>query len=726
MILPLLLLAGCSPSQSFDLKEIDRLAQARDIAGLSKRLDPATPLSVLRTNGAYDCGRFGWRAFTAGTPEGRRYIVLSTYLTSEDIGELLFVEDKGRLRYVPETDAFGMRVVRQELTADFELSKSLVRVKAKTELAPLTPNQKESGFTLRLGPNYRVSGLVGADGRTVPFSQAGGIVFVSAPRSARTLTMAYEGVVDKPGYAGSIDGEHIQLSNESWWPTIARRPAPYSLSVAVPPGWVAVGQGERTTAGGRENFDMKLPTSVWSFSAEPFQTFTRTNRDGRAFDVYSRTIAKDDARRQTELNEPILAFYESKFAPYPFRRWGVADVATYGGGALEAYSFATYGEGSLIDEDAHEPSHTWWGGILPNTYLESFWNESFADFSEGLYRREVPIGDRNARRAAFADLALDSPGYARVPVADGSCFIGQEASDLGYGKGAHVLAMLESLLGTDRTTEAMRRWIAEHPKGEAAGWPGFERTVLSLYPEMDLAPFFAYWLHKPGVPTVSIRDLKWDGARVTGSLPVGTPRMPLEFVLVSAAGRVERRLLDTKGVATDGTFSLASGIGKPARVLLDPYHRALRTGAPLPPTGFFESVRGWRVYRDPATPAYLAIGGAKIAELPKDLDRMVIVGNPKTTPAMAPLLAKAGMTLAGDSLSWNGTTVDLRQAGGVAVVDLGGGKRCGIVLGTANPRPKVGRASLALFDSLGRFLTGVTPLPSTEGKGPADGVFAIE
>lgn len=696
------------------------------MAGFQRYVDGAAPLSVLKTNGAYDCGRYGWHALPLATP-ARRYVVLSTYLTGEDVGELLFSVDKGRLRYVPETEDFGMRVVRQDLTADFNLGKSSVKIGARVSLAPLTADEKGPlrGFSLRLGPNFRVASVRDERGRAVPFSQGGGVLMVDALRTAQTLTVAYEGVVDKPDYAGSIDGEHIQLSNESWWPTIARRPAPYTLSVAVPPGWVAVGQGERTTANGRELFDMKLPTSVWSFSAEPFQTFTRTNRDGRAFDVYSRSLPKDDARRQTELNEPILAFYESKFALYPFRRWGVADVRTYGGGALEAYSFATYGEGSLPDEDAHEPSHTWWGGILPNTYLESFWNESFAVFSEGLYRREVPIGDRNARRAAFADLALDSRGYARVPVAEGSCFIGPEASELGYGKGAHVLAMLESLLGTDRMTEAMRRWIADHPKGEAAGWSGFERTVLAIYPEMELGPFFAYWLHKPGVPSVTVGSVKWDGARVTGALPVGTPRMPLEFVLVAPNGRVERRLFDTRAMAADGAFSIASTIGKPARVLFDPYHRALRKGSPLAPTGFFDVVRGWKVYRDPATPGSLAMGGAKIAELPKDLDRVVIVGSPKTTPAMAPLLAKVGMTLARDSLSWNGTTVDLRQAGAVAIVDLGGGKRCGIVLGTATPRPKVGRASLAFFDALGRFLTGVTPLPPVEGKGAADGVFAI-
>ncbi len=734
MLVPLFLLS-CSPAQKgLDVKELDRLAQARDVAGLQRFVDGAAPLSVLKTNGAYEGGKYGWRAFAAVTPAGRRYVVLSTYLTGEDVGELLFVEDRGRLRYLPETEPFRMRVVREDLAAEFDLPKRSVKIVAKVALEALRQDPPPFAgplreFTLRLGPNFCVATVKDGQGKPVPFVQAGGIVFVDAPIVPQTLTLTYSGVVDKPEYAGSIDGEHIQLSNESWYPTIARGPAPYTFAAKIPEGWTAVGQGEGKSGGGVATFDMALPTSVWSFSAEPFRTFTRKGRSGaltpRLFDVYSRTLPPEDARRQTELAEPILAFYESKFAPYPFTRWGVADVPTYGGGALEAYSFATYGAGTLIDEDAHEPSHTWWGGLMPNTYLRSFWNESFAVYSEGLFRREAPIGNVPARRAAFADLALNDPAYARVPVAEGSCFVGPEASALGYGKGAHVLAMLEDLVGTDRMTEGMKAWIVAHAQGQYAEWQGFEDTMNARYPEFELRGFFDFWLRKPGVLEVTVRDVRWDGARVVGVLGAGTPRMPLEFVLVGANGRIERRTLDTRSAGPDGAFSLPSSIGKPARVLFDPYHRALRKGAPLPPTGVFETIRDWRVYRDPRTPGYLEVPGTKVEALPADLDRTVLVGDPRTTPAMAPLLAKAGMTLAGDSLTWNGTTVDLRTAGAAGLVDLGGGKRCAIVLGTARPRPNVGRASVALWDALGRFLTGETPLPETAGRGPESGVFEI-
>lgn len=726
MLTAALLLVSCSRTatpQNLDLAEIDRMVKARDVPGLQKLVSEDAPISVLRTNGAYEAGRFGWRAFAFKGEPGSRYVVFSTPLTGEDAGELLFREEGGKLRYVSETETFGMRIARQDLTADVNLgekSATFVDDVALTAEAG-KENATTRGFLVRLGPQFKVSAITGADGKSVEFRQAGGIVWIDAPRTATTLKMAYSGTMDRPQYAGSIDAEHVQFTNEFWYPSIARIPSPYSLAVKVPDGWTAVGQGERSERDGRAVFDMRLPTSVWSFSAEPFKTFSRKDKNGRGYDVYSNRLSEEEMRQQTELFEPILDFYSRSFAPYPFPRWGAADVKTYGGGALEAYNFATYGAGFLPSEDAHEPAHTWWGGLLPNSYLRSFWNESFAVWSEGLYHRNVPIGNVAARAEAFADLAMPEASYDRVPVASGSCFIGPEASSLGYGKGGHVLAMLEQLVGTDRMIEGCKEWIRTHPKGETADWEEFEATMIRLYPTMELRSFFDVWLRTPGAAKIEVRSMKWTGNRLTGMMAPTPWRMPLEFVLVFKNGGFERRTLDTRNVGPDGSFALPSGMGKPVRVLFDPYHRALRRGPAAPSTGFFSAIRGYKVYRDASAGAYLDVPGTKVETLPKDLDKVVIVGHPRTTPALTPLLAKVGMTVANDSLTWRGTTVDLRKAGAVALVELGDGKRCAIVLGTAAFEPSVGRASVAVFDQFGRFLNGVTPLPQ-----PKDGVFEIE
>ncbi|PMW84813.1 hypothetical protein C1X33_33855, partial [Pseudomonas sp. GW460-E13] len=92
---------------------------------------------------------------------------------------------------------------------------------------------------------------------------------------------------------------------------------------------------------------------------------------GRSYGMWSARVPVGQMRPIAALYASIIQFYE-RFAPYPFSQYGGLDSETYGGGAMEAYSYATYG-GGLPSEDPHEPAHTWWGGLINNTYFHSFW-----------------------------------------------------------------------------------------------------------------------------------------------------------------------------------------------------------------------------------------------------------------------------------------------------------------------------------------------------------------
>ena len=82
-----------------------------------------------------------------------------------------------------------------------------------------------------------------------------------------------------------------------------------------------------------------------------------------------------------------LPFYEAHFGKFPYSHYALVETLGPFGGALEAYSFATFGGGAFQFATAHELSHTWWGGVVPNPYTRSMWNESFANYSDNLFRR---------------------------------------------------------------------------------------------------------------------------------------------------------------------------------------------------------------------------------------------------------------------------------------------------------------------------------------------------
>ncbi|HZH99159.1 MAG TPA: M1 family aminopeptidase, partial [Fimbriimonadaceae bacterium] len=386
----------------------------------------------------------------------------------------------------------------------------------------------------------------------------------------------------------------------------------------------------------------------------------------------------------------------------------------YGGGALEAYSYATYGSGWLPDEDGHEPAHTWWGGVIPNSYLRSLWNESFAEWSEGLFRREVAFGNRDERRLAFVTDAQPSPAYAAAPLAESGAAIGPVASALGYGKGAKVLQILELELGTDLMIETCRDWIRTHPVGENADWEDYEKAV-SRVAKQPMTWFFDQWVRRPGWLDFSMEGVSWSGGKVVANpLFKGQPyRFTCEVMLQDSDGKRSFQRV----VVEPGKQVSIPASRRPALVSFDPWRRLLRRyEKDETPVQLGELLGDMRRYTDSAAASWLpGVATEKpLSSLPSDLNNVFIVGSPERVKAMAPLCRKAGFTVKGDKLTYAGTTIDLNQGCALAVVDLGGGKRCAIGLGKTLLEPKLGRARTVVTDPYGRFLRGKTE-PKTTG-----------
>ena len=178
-MLTLLLLGGLLQSPA--IEDLDALAQKRDVAALSKFLTPDSmtplnPLNVLKTNGAYDTGRFGWHAVGLQMPGANKsFVVLTTPLTSEDIGEMVFERVGASLRYIPETDSLGIVPLRHSFQVSFDIPAKLVHVRDQLRLQK--SGTASTFFFLRMSPYLRVESI-SSDGKPVRFVQAGGVTAV--------------------------------------------------------------------------------------------------------------------------------------------------------------------------------------------------------------------------------------------------------------------------------------------------------------------------------------------------------------------------------------------------------------------------------------------------------------------------------------------------------------------------------------------------------------------
>jgi hypothetical protein len=708
------------------LSRINLLAETRDMEDLltvsapELRETQPNPFHFLRTGGAYGTGRFGWKAEELKAVDGKRFIVFTTLLTSQDIGDQVFEWDGERiLRKVDELDPLGVRIVRQDIKVRFEPEKKTAHLENKVSFRRTDP--KSEAFIIRMSPQYRISRIIGDDGKTVEFAQAGGVTSLPATAETFAYTMAYSAVVDAPGYAGSITDNEVQLTNDYWYPMIARMAVPYSIEATVPAAWTVVAQGEEakpSEAAGDQRvhrYRMDMPAVYYSFSAGIYRSETTEIRV-RTYTTWSTSLSSAEMRLQNELNAPIIEFYERIFGRYPFSRWGALDTKIYGGGAIEAYSHATYGVGWLPDEDTHEPAHTWWGGIIPNTYLKSLWNESFTVFSEGLYAREGGLGNINERRLAFIRDAEPANAYRAAPLVASGAPIGPAASSLGYGKGAHVLQALELELGTDRMIETMQRWLRSHPRGETAEWEDYERVVGEEY-----RWFFDQWLRQPGWPIFDISNVRWQDGRLTGQAQFeGHPyRLTLEVLVEDGQGRGSlHRVVLRPGADGAADFELPLD-AKPSLVSFDPWRKILRNiHENERPTELRNVLVGTGRYTDPKRADWLPGYPSRartLDRLPENLDGVFVVGHPDSLPVLRPLCAQVGFIVSGDRLTYDGTMIDLNDGGALAVVDLPGGGRCVIGLGKTVLPPNVGRARLAITDGYGRFLRGVSE-PKRSGR----------
>ncbi|MCA0361485.1 MAG: hypothetical protein LCH41_10585 [Armatimonadetes bacterium] len=697
------------PDSAALIADLSKHATAKDITAIEARATPELKgkFAFLKVPGSFGVGRFGWTAeLLQDSTTGTEYAVFTTPLTTQDYGDQVFRIEDGKLAAkIDERTTRGVTPKHANFIIGFDLPK-----KSASFLAQLTLNVSvgaDKDFFLRLGPNHDVIQALDSAGKPIKISQAGGVISLpTPPPGEHKITLVYEGVINRPRFAGSITDTEVMLTNDLWWPAIARLPFTFKTTVSVPKDWEVVAQGNRvsdTIIGDKRSIvtEMPLPISYLSLSAGPFYS-EELLVEGRTYRMISKTMPREQMKTQLELIPPVFDFFE-QFAPYPFNHYEKIVTPLYGGGALEAYSFATYGPGWLPAEEPHEPSHTWWGGIVPCTYLDSFWNESFAVFSEGLYAREGRVGDKPTKRLAFIGDFGAEDSYLTAPVGTTGANDGNAASAVGYGKGAWVLQQLEFEVGTEVMIQKMKEFVATHPAGTASDWPQF-RTLFG--PEMDW--FFKQWLDEPGVPGLEILGVDHQNEVAALNLKFeGQPvRMTVE-VLVETSSETKLHRVDLRP-NPDGSCAVEiPAPGQIKRIVVDPYDRLMTDDNTSLPYRWSDNLRRMRAFVDPKHDDWWPTN-RRIDKLPESWEGLVIVGHPATLPEARILCDIAGFEISGDFLTYKDVTIDLRKDQAVAMVEFAPGKWCGLSVGKAKIRPNVGRATAAVVDHLGRFLMGET------------------
>jgi aminopeptidase N len=161
---------------------------------------------------------------------------------------------------------------------------------------------------------------------------------------------------------------------------------------------------------------------------------------------------------------------------------------------------------------AHELAHQWWGDSVTPADWDDLWlSEGFATYFHGLFVEG--LGGPPALREHMARAAVTvKEAIAKKPGAVVDPAVVEPAAKLSaftYQKGAWVLHMLRRKLGDEPFFSALRHYYNAHAGGTATTED--LRHALEAADGQDLAAFFRQWLHRSGLPELSVA-WRWDEA----------------------------------------------------------------------------------------------------------------------------------------------------------------------------------------------------------------------
>ena len=264
------------------------------------------------------------------------------------------------------------------------------------------------------------------------------------------------------------------------------------------------------------------------------------------------------SRFPLEEAKKALEFFNSYYGiPYTLPKVHLISVPEFAQGAMENWGAITFREVYLnIDANtstrmrmlssgatAHELAHQWFGDLVTMKWWDDIWlNESFATFMaykavESMHpdwgiRENWYNGDPRVETVAGALSrdCLKNTHAIQVPVKTPD-EIEQIFDAISYGKGAHLLRMIEGYIGEDAFREGIRRYLSDHAYSNATGndlWSSLQdasgkqvKRIMSTWVGQEGYPVLTASIHNE---TLSLRQERFllspDSSKSTWPVPV--------------------------------------------------------------------------------------------------------------------------------------------------------------------------------------------------------------
>ena len=335
---------------------------------------------------------------------------------------------------------------------------------------------------------------------------------------------------------------------------------PWQLTLDVPAQLTAVSNspqaGETPLPDGKKRVEFAvtkpLPSYLVAFGVGPFDIVDagKTTR-GTPVRIIALAHRGGDAAYAAKTSARLIDLLEDYFgAPYPYAKMDMLTIPiTVGFGAMENAGLITYTETSILQDAkaskqrqlgwisvaSHELAHQWFGDLVTMGYWNDIWlNEGFASWmARKIVARFEPAWRDDQSELNTHDVALESDNLVtarqiRQPIVKQDDIF--TAFDrITYDKGASILNMFESYLGTETFQRGVREHLAARAWGNATSTQFV--AAISKAAGKDVGPAFATFLEQAGTPEITA-TMTCDAGKATIALgqqryvPPGSPPAP--------------------------------------------------------------------------------------------------------------------------------------------------------------------------------------------------------
>lgn len=308
--------------------------------------------------------------------------------------------------------------------------------------------------------------------------------------------------------------------------------AEFSLRLAVPKNWEAIGNGKISSIDTLSekhknliNFDSTAPISTYLFSfvAGKFQKST-VEKDGRSITAYYRESDEKKIAQLPRIFEEVAYSldYMERYTgiKYPFQKYDLVILPGFQYGGMEHMGATLYNDNKLfLPEEAsinqllsrtsliaHETAHMWFGDYVTMEWFDDVWNkEVFANyFAAEITSRLYPkINDvlnfssyyitsyREDRTSGATPLNQNLPNLNMAGLIYGNII---------YNKAPIIMEMIVKRMGKIAFREGIKEYLNTYAYSNAT-WDNLI-TILDQYTNKDLLSWSDAWTKTKGMPVI--------------------------------------------------------------------------------------------------------------------------------------------------------------------------------------------------------------------------------